>query len=430
MKKIISLLMALTMLALCACGQNDQNNSQNVNQDSADKQTGDTAPYGLYYENSGLPTAEAVMTVNGNEIPADLYCYLADYNCSNLSNEILAYYSYYGAYAECVNEEDFTINWDGKLYEDRTLGQYARFLTEDSLKFYAIVENMAAEYGVTLTDEDISAMEASFASTTAAQGGEDVFEQSLAEIGFRRSSFERLISSSYLFNRMTELVAQEGSALYLDPASYSQYAAYADHILLATVDLSTGEALSEEEIAAKRATAEDLLSQLQAVEGEERMTLFAKLADEHSEDTGRQTNPNGYIFGHGEMVESFEEAAFSLQPGEISGIVESTYGMHIILGKDLLVGLETDEEQKQAILENHLTSLIQLEADQAEVVFSESMDSFDIGAFYQGYTADAQALAEEKAAAEEGENAGDEPSEGNAAGDEAAEGSESRDAAQ
>lgn len=52
---------------------------------------------------------------------------------------------------------------------------------------------------------------------------------------------------------------------------------------------------------------------------------FASLAEEHSDDTKLE-----YAFGRGEMEKSFEDAAFSLEAGEISGIVETEDGCHLI----------------------------------------------------------------------------------------------------
>lgn len=74
-----------------------------------------------------------------------------------------------------------------------------------------------------------------------------------------------------------------------------------------------------------RAKAEDILRRVRA--GED----FAKLADEFTEDpSGRGHGGDLGWFGRGVMVKPFEDAAFALKPGEVSGIVESPFGFHII----------------------------------------------------------------------------------------------------
>jgi peptidyl-prolyl cis-trans isomerase D len=77
--------------------------------------------------------------------------------------------------------------------------------------------------------------------------------------------------------------------------------------------------------AAMKAKAEGLLKQIQA--GGD----FAKLATENSDDPG--SKPQGGELGFivkGQTVPEFEKAAFSLQPGQTSGLVKTTYGYHII----------------------------------------------------------------------------------------------------
>jgi hypothetical protein len=62
---------------------------------------------------------------------------------------------------------------------------------------------------------------------------------------------------------------------------------------------------------------------------------FAELAREHSQDVGSaQQGGDLDYFGRGQMVAPFEEAAFALQPGEISDVVESPFGLHIIKVED------------------------------------------------------------------------------------------------
>ena len=74
-----------------------------------------------------------------------------------------------------------------------------------------------------------------------------------------------------------------------------------------------------------RQKAEDLLRRARA--GED----FEKLARENSEEPGaKESGGDLGWFGRGRMVKSFEEAAFSLRDNEISEIVESQFGFHII----------------------------------------------------------------------------------------------------
>lgn len=74
-----------------------------------------------------------------------------------------------------------------------------------------------------------------------------------------------------------------------------------------------------------RGKAEEVLKRVRA--GED----FAKLAQEFSTDPGSKVKGGDLgWFGHGQMVPEFEKAAFALKPGEVSDIVESKFGYHII----------------------------------------------------------------------------------------------------
>ena len=92
------------------------------------------------------------------------------------------------------------------------------------------------------------------------------------------------------------------------------------HILIEATPLS-----SEEEKKKAREKAEGILKRIK--DGED----FAGLASNFSDDKGSQQKGGDLgLFPRGAMVKPFEDAAFALKPGEISGIVETQFGYHII----------------------------------------------------------------------------------------------------
>ncbi len=123
----------------------------------------------------------------------------------------------------------------------------------------------------------------------------------------------------------------------------------ASHILLSTRDIQSGKELSEDAKAAKRKQAEDLLKRARA--GED----FAQLAKEYSEDPGSKEKGGEYTFPRGQMVKEFEIAAFALKPNEVSDIVTTQFGYHIIKLSEKLPARKRALTDVSPRIQDHLT---------------------------------------------------------------------------
>jgi peptidyl-prolyl cis-trans isomerase D len=99
-----------------------------------------------------------------------------------------------------------------------------------------------------------------------------------------------------------------------------------------------------------RARAEELLAQVR-----KNPAAFAELARKNSQDEGSAAKGGDLdFFGRGQMVKPFEDAVFALKPGEISGIVESDFGFHIISLTAVRGGQKKPLEEVRGEIESEL----------------------------------------------------------------------------
>jgi peptidyl-prolyl cis-trans isomerase C len=123
----------------------------------------------------------------------------------------------------------------------------------------------------------------------------------------------------------------------------------AAHILLMTTDPATRAELSDEKKAAKKKQIEDLLKRAKA--GED----FGKLAKEYSEDPGSKDNGGEYTFERGKMVPEFEAAAFSLGTNQISDVITTQFGYHIIKLYEKIPAKKVELEKVAPDIKDYLT---------------------------------------------------------------------------
>jgi peptidyl-prolyl cis-trans isomerase D len=116
-----------------------------------------------------------------------------------------------------------------------------------------------------------------------------------------------------------------------------------------------------------KAQAEDVLKEVQ-----KDPSRFADLAKQYSKDPGsaEQDGDLGF-FSRGMMVKPFEDAVFSLKEGEISGLVESDFGYHIIK----LTGIHEAKERPQQEVRSEIEDELKRQA--ASRQFAEAAENFN-----------------------------------------------------
>ena len=192
--------------------------------------------------------------------------------------------------------------------------QAARQIAERKLLLEA-----AAEAKKLPTPEEIKA---ALDTQYAQAGGEQAFLEMLKTNGLgiefvKQSISDDLKIQKYLEGIMTaagQVTEAEVQKAYSEDKTASVW-----HILL----LTQGKTDAEKTVIRKKM--EDILAR--AKKGED----FAGLAKEFTEDAGSKDKGGLYEdFEHGKMVKPFEDAAFSVPAGEISGLIETEYGYHIL----------------------------------------------------------------------------------------------------
>ncbi len=335
----------------------------------------------------GFPGTTPVMTVDGVEVNAEEYLYWLGY-----ATEYVGYYQF---------GDPAAIDWEMDTGSG-TVTEYLINNARDLAVFNQVIRNQCAQRNITLTDEEKALLDEQMANAVESSGGQDTFELALKQVNRTEDGLRSMYeASNFLYPALQNQLFPAKDAASLTAEELAQWAAdngkmQVKHILFKTVD-DSGNPLPDEDKAAVKQKAEDTLAQLQASDDME--NLFDQLMNELSED-GRYSDgtlgaPDGYFFGDGEMVQEFEDAAKALGEHELSGIVETSYGYHILLR--LPVDTEMAREAWAAAQEASLTEQMNAQMttwmDEADIQTNDTFASIDPKDYHERLTAYQQQLA-------------------------------------
>jgi len=208
---------------------------------------------------------------------------------------------------------------------------------------------------------------------------EEYFGQSLRQIRreFRDEVRERLLvqklrETKNFETQISRREVEQFYSTYRDSLPQLKEAVKISHILMKVEP-------SDEALANATEKAEIILERLN--QGED----FGELAKEFSDDPGSASRGGNLgLVQRGEFVKEFEEVAFNLEPGEISGIVQSQFGLHIIQLLDrrgekintrhILIGLKPtqEDERRTAMKLNDIREQIV----SGEITFEEAVEKY------------------------------------------------------
>ena len=212
-----------------------------------------------------------------------------------------------------------------------------------------IVNQQAEKENITVTDEEVANEMSSYMQMIE---NVDEYNKFMEENGIDEEFLKNHFRQTLIFDKYRNKIMSETEITENDLRDYynthideyKKEEIKASHILITTLN-DMGEPLSEEETAKKESEAQDILARIK--QGED----FEALAKEYSDDKASASNGGdlGY-FAKGVMVPEFEEAAFKLEKGQVSDVVKSSFGYHIIKVDDKREEITSYEDEKENIL--------------------------------------------------------------------------------
>lgn len=366
--RIISVLLALalSMTMLFGCGSS-ANDDGTVSGDNQSDDGGSTADDG----EDEIEALEPSLTIDGEAVDISSNPVMINIGGIDIPFDEFRYVYIYYAASRGISSD----LWES----DPDLFPTFLEIIVSACKETCYGELLANKYNISLTDSDMDEIALNLANESAQFESQEEYEQALKDAGITEDLLERLITKQVLGNRAyLELYGGENPQLIGSDedikADISENYVRVYHLLISAdhfYGLEGYEDYTDEQLAQEAKTlAEETLASIQNGDGD-----IYELAQTIGDDPGMIDNEEGYLFTYGMMVEPFEKASFALGVGDVSGLVETDYGWHIItrLEQDEYVN-EHFEEARETYVNDRFNSDVNTLLAETEVTTTEYFD--------------------------------------------------------
>ena len=228
---------------------------------------------------------------------------------------------------------------------------------ESMIRSYAnqyLLTEAEKDYDITVTDEDV---DKAWKDAAKSYDSEQAFEDVLKQIGYDKDSYKESLKSSLAQQKLKDVVAPEKEPTddeivkYLnDNLDTYNNAKRSSHILI-----KADKDASEEDDAKAKATAQEALDKISSGE-----MSFADAAKKYSEDSSKDKGGDVGWDKLTTFVTEYQDALNNLQKGQVSGLVRSTYGYHIITCTDTFSvdGSVTSIDQVPSEIKDYIANVI------------------------------------------------------------------------
>ena len=207
-------------------------------------------------------------------------------------------------------------------------GKTPESLREETIRSLAgnyLLSKAVKEYNITVSDDDVNE---SFENAASSYGGTEAMMSLLSQMGYTEDSYKEQIKSSLEQQKLKEEVAPEKEPTDDEVLTYfnDNVSTYNDARRSSNLLIKVDSDASDEDKEKAKATAQEALDKINSGE-----LSFEDAVEEYSEDIG--SKDDGGDVGWDKLtsfVTEYQDALSALSKDQISGIVETTYGYHII----------------------------------------------------------------------------------------------------